>query len=86
MRLHFLDIRACGKGLLRTGNHDATDLFVGVIGIQCLAQLCNQFRVQRVERLGTVQSDQPYLAALFNADVLISHLAGSRCLLLKRMC
>ncbi|MCY1441367.1 hypothetical protein D9M71_576800 [compost metagenome] len=54
----FLDVRAGGEGLARTGEDDAADLRIGLQAVEHLVEFADQLRVERIQRLGAVQGDQ----------------------------
>src|SRR5262249_48236260 len=57
-RLHLLDVRACGEGTIaRAGEHNRSSFLVLCQLSQAVAQLAEQFPVERVQRLRAVQRD-----------------------------
>ena len=70
---HFLDVRACGKGLVARTGQDCTKLaLVRFIGGEGLGQFRKDRAVERVERLGTVERDQRDRVTFFDGDGFVS--------------
>ncbi len=69
---------AGGEGLVAAGDDDGADGLVGVELQQRLAELAHQRRIQGVQRLGAIESDQPDMFSGLDDDILVSHGAGLR--------
>ena len=68
---HLLDVGAGGERLLRPGQHDGADALVGVEAGGGVDDLAHHRRVERVERLGTVEGDPADAAARVGTDGLV---------------
>ena len=70
---HFLDVGTGGEGFFRAGQHDATDVRIGFQTIEGVVQFADDLRVQRVQRLRTVQGDQADTAVGFQQNRFVTH-------------
>ena len=78
--LHLLDIGPGGKGLLRSGDDHASDTGVFFGNVQGIAELFHESTVQRIQRLRTVQRDQPNGTTRLVLDGLVAHGHTLQCL------
>jgi hypothetical protein len=72
-RLHLLDVRTRREGLFRPCDHYAADVVIGLEQVEGHRELFGQGDAQGVERMGTIESDEPDGAAGLDDDVFISH-------------
>ncbi|MNE41244.1 hypothetical protein D3C80_1353040 [compost metagenome] len=70
---HFLDVGTGGKGFFRTGQDDAADVRVGFEAIEGLVQFADDLRIQRIQRLWTVEGDQANAAVGFQQNRFVVH-------------
>jgi hypothetical protein len=70
---HFLDIGPRRKGPVRAREDDGPDHWIGLERVELGVQLQDQLTVQRVERLGSVETDEPDFVPGFNQNALVSH-------------
>ncbi|MNN61089.1 hypothetical protein D3C81_1763060 [compost metagenome] len=70
---HFLDVGTGGKSLFRTGDDDATDIRIRFQCIKGLVHFADQLRVQRIQRLWAVESDQANAAMGFQQNGFVRH-------------
>src|SRR5581483_10300596 len=66
---HLLDIGASGKGLFRTGNQHAPDTAVGFETIHGSRKFTHQRAIERIQRLGPIETDQSNSAARLDNNV-----------------
>lgn len=71
--LHLLDVGTSGECFLASRNNNGTDRRVCFELCQCNAQFRHQLLAQRIERLGTVESDQADVL-LLASNFLLDHL------------
>ncbi|MNQ37581.1 hypothetical protein D3C85_511300 [compost metagenome] len=70
---HFLDVGTRGKRLFRTGQDDTADVRIRLETIEGLVQFADDLRVQRIQRLWTVEGDQANAAVGFQQNRFVAH-------------
>ncbi len=70
---HLLDVGAGRECFFRTGDDHAADGAVSLETVDGVSEFPHQQPVERVERLRTVERDEPDLAAGFDDDGLGTH-------------
>ncbi len=71
--LHLPDVRARGKSAFRAGEDDAANAIIRVPFFDNVDKLCKQFRVEGVQRLGTVEGDDASGIFDLHQNVFVLH-------------
>ena len=70
---HLLDVGAGRERLLGAGDDHATDVCIGLEGVDRRGQFLLERGIERVERLRPVEADDADLALRLDQDVLVGH-------------
>jgi hypothetical protein len=70
---HFFNVGAGGEGLFGAGQHDAADFFVRLERLKGVVEFADQLRVERIERVRPMQTNEPRFAVPFDLYRLVAH-------------